>query len=112
MPAVTSSSFTSAQPLGVPFTQFKPPIVQQPKLISETLMSVLPIGRYFMLTNVAGMLRFGNASGSMMLFFVVRCGLLFADEEDAVLAALFRAEHQLAIGGFDESSGVLRVPWE
>src|SRR4051812_25757900 len=46
MPAVISSSFTSAHPLGVPFTQLSPPIVQQPKLISETFTSLRPSARY------------------------------------------------------------------
>jgi hypothetical protein len=37
-----SSSSTLAQPLGCPLTQFSPPMVQQPKLISDTLTSLVP----------------------------------------------------------------------
>ena len=42
MPAATSASSTSAHPFGLPLTQFRPPRVQQPKLISDTLTSVWP----------------------------------------------------------------------
>ena len=46
MPAVMSSSATFAQPLGEPLTQLRPPMVQQPKLISETFTSDDPRARY------------------------------------------------------------------
>src|SRR5947207_12957487 len=48
IPAVISSSFTSAHPLEVTLTQFSPPMVQQPKLISLTLTPVFPSTRQFM----------------------------------------------------------------
>ena len=47
IPAVTSSSSTFAQPFGLPLTQFSPPIVQHPKLTSDTLTSLVPKFRYF-----------------------------------------------------------------
>jgi carboxymethylenebutenolidase len=39
---VISASSTFAHPLGLPLTQLRPPMVQQPKLISLTLISVAP----------------------------------------------------------------------
>jgi len=48
--AVISTSSTLAQPTGLPSFQFNPPIVQQPRLISETATSVFPNLRYFIFT--------------------------------------------------------------
>src|SRR5260221_13411337 len=47
MARLTSVSSTLAQPLGEPSTQLRPPMVQQPKLISETSMADCPSLRYF-----------------------------------------------------------------
>lgn len=50
MPAWMSLSLTSAHPMDAPSVvdQFGPPMVQQPKPISETWMSVRGMGRYRM----------------------------------------------------------------